>query len=103
MIGFLKELGFSEKTLSDIILNNDDSILYSVSLNEQNIEKIIKYMRNIGIKNIDSILIYHIEIFILTFSDFIKKISKFNIPLLVESINEDYNNISLLSGAKDSR
>ena len=53
-------------------------------------------INNIGINDIDDLLIYRIDIFTILFEQFIKKISKFNIPLLVEYVNSDYTNIDII-------
>ena len=96
MIDFLTNYNISTKTIMEIIENNDETLIYNLSCNEKNIERIIQYMNSVGIKNIDLLLVYHAEIFTLTFSEFIKKISKFNIPVLVEEINNDYTKINLI-------
>ena len=54
-------------------------------------------MQSIGINDIDDLLIYRIDIFTILFEQFIKKISKFNIPLLVEYVNSDYTNIDIIN------
>lgn len=59
--------------------------------------KIINYMQSIGINDIDDLLIYRIDIFTILFEQFIKKISRFNIPLLVEYVNSDYTNIDIIN------
>ena len=96
MIDLLKKYGISEETIAEILKNNDETLLYSLSCNIKNIERIIPYMESIGIKNIDNILIYKAEIFTLSFSEFIKKLSKFNIPVIVELINNDYTKIDII-------
>ncbi len=96
MIDFLKEIDISNNTISKIITENQESSLYNLSCNKDNCIKIILYMREIGIKNIEELLIYETNYFKLTFTEFIKKISRFNIPLLVDGINNDYTYIELL-------
>ena len=96
MIDFLRKYGIPEEVLVEIARNNDETLLYNLSCNTKNIGRILPYMVSIGIKNINNILIYKAEIFTLTFSEFIKKISKFNIPVFVETINNDYTKIDLI-------
>lgn len=96
MIEFLREKGMPEEVLIKIVRNNDEALLYNLSCNIKNIKRIIPYMESIGIKNIENILIYKSEVLTLSFSEFIKKISKFNIPAIVELINNDYTKIDLI-------
>ena len=80
-----------------MIKNNDETSIFDLSCNDEDAIEIIKYMRNIGVTNIDELLIYRIDIFFLTFEQFIKRLSKFNIPALVNHINDDYANIDIIN------
>lgn len=97
MIDFLKNVGISNDVLVEMIKNNDETAIFDLSCNEEDAINIIKYMRNIGITNIDELLIYRIDIFFLTFEQFVKRLSKFNIPALVNLISEDYTNIDIIN------
>lgn len=97
MIDFLKMVNISDSTLIDMMKNNNEAILFNLSCNEDDALKIINYMQSIGINDIDDLLIYRIDIFTILFEQFIKKISKFNIPLLVEYVNSDYTNIDIIN------
>lgn len=97
MIDFLKDAGISNNVLVEIIKNNTETSIFDLSCNDEDAIEIIKYMRNIGITNIDELLIYRIDIFFLTFEQFIKRLSKFNIPALVNHINDDYANIDIIN------
>lgn len=98
MIDFLKDAGISNNVLVEMIKNNTETSIFDLSCNDEDAIEIIKYMRNIGITNIDELLIYRIDIFFLTFEQFIKRLSKFNIPALVNHINNDYANIDIING-----
>lgn len=97
MIDFLKNAGISNDVLVEMIKNNDETSIFDLSCNDEDSVEIIKYMRNIGVTNIDELLIYRIDIFFLTFEQFIKRLSKFNIPALVNHINDDYANIDIIN------
>ncbi len=97
MIDFLKDAGISNNVLVEMIKNNTETSIFDLSCNDEDAIEIIKYMRNIGITNIDELLIYRIDIFFLTFEQFIKRLSKFNIPALVNHINDDYANIDIIN------
>ena len=97
MIDFLKNAGISNDVLVEMIKNNDETSIFDLSCNDEDAIEIIKYMRNIGVTNIDELLIYRIDIFFLTFEQFIKRLSNFNIPALVNHINDDYANIDIIN------
>ena len=97
MIDFLKDAGISNNVLVEMIKNNTETSIFDLSCNDEDAIEIIKYMRNIGITNIDELLIYRIDIFFITFEQFIKRLSKFNIPALVNHINDDYANIDIIN------
>ena len=67
MIDFLKNAGISNDVLVEMIKNNDETSIFDLSCNDEDAIEIIKYMRNIGVTNIDELLIYRIDIFFLTF------------------------------------
>ncbi len=97
MIDFLKAADISDDVLIEMIKNNDETAIYDLSCNDEDAIEIIKYMKNIGITNIEELLTYRIDIFFLTFEQFIKRLSKFNIPALVNHINENYANIDIIN------
>ena len=97
MIDFLKDANITDDTIIEIMKNNNEASLFNLSCNDEDAIEIIKYMRNIGVTNIDELLIYRIDIFFLTFEQFIKRLSKFNIPALVNHINDDYANIDIIN------
>ena len=97
MIDFLKDANITDDTIIEIMKNNNEASLFNLSCNDEDAIQIINYMRGIGITNIDELLIYRIDIFFLTFEQFIKRLSKFNIPALVNHINDDYANIDIIN------
>lgn len=97
MIDFLKDVNISDNTLIEMIKNNGEATLFDLSCNEDDAKKIINYMREIGITNVDELLIYKIDIFMLVFEQFVKRISRFNIPMLVDLINDNYANIDIIN------
>ena len=97
MIDFLKKINIKEDVLIEIIKNNNPSALSSLSINEDECLKIINYMRKIGIACIDELLINRIDLFLSSFNKFIKKLSKFNIPVFVQLVNTDYATIDIIN------
>ena len=80
-------------TIDNIYKINNESSIYDLSVNKENCLKIINYFIEIGITNLDDLLIYEIDIFKNTFNDLIRKFKNFNIPLFVKIINDDYTAI----------
>lgn len=97
MIDFLKKTNINEDILIEIIKNNNPSSLSSLSINEEECVKIINYMKEIGLTCIDELLINRIDLFLSSFDKFIKKLSKFNIPVLVQLVNTDYATIDIIN------
>ena len=97
MIDFLKDANITDNTIIEMMKNNNEASLFNLSCNDEDAIQIINYMRGIGITNIDELLIYRIDIFFLTFEQFIKRLSKFNVPVLVNLINENYANIDIIN------
>lgn len=95
MLDFLKECGISDTTIN--LLNQKyPAELFDLNCNKKEIIKIIDYFRNIGINNIDELLIYETMIFYKTF-DFIKdKFSKYDFLDLVSKINDNYEEIEII-------
>lgn len=97
MIDFLKQINIKENILIEIIKNNNPSSLSSLVVNEDECLKIINYMNEIGFTCIDDLLINRIDLFLSSFDKFIKKLSKFNIPVLVQLVNTDYTTIDIIN------
>lgn len=90
MLGFLKEYNVSDITIKKIERENAYANVYNLSCNVDEVGKIINYFRNLGIKCINDLLIYRIEIFFKSYDDILKCFSKYNCDLLVEKLNEDF-------------
>ena len=90
MIDFLKTAGISEEVINTMYEMNEDNVLYNLSCIQDDCLKIIEYLKELGIQNIDELLLYELNIFYLEYDEIVKKISKFNIPVFVNLINNDY-------------
>ena len=97
MIDFLKQVDIKEEVLIEIVKNNNPSSLSSLSINEEECLKIINYMKEMGLTCIDELLINRIDLFLSSFDKFVKKLSKFNIPILVQLTNTDYATIDIIN------
>ena len=92
MLDFLLDY-VSLDTINKIKTINNESSIYDLSCNRDDCLKIINFLKQSGIINIDDLLIYEIDVFKLSYENFIKKIKNFNIPLFIKVINEDYTSI----------
>ena len=89
MIDFLKNENILEETISYLNKYYDNTSLMNLYYNKSDCIKIIKYMKSIGINNIDQLLMYKLDLFVKSFEYFHELISKFNISDIVELINND--------------
>jgi len=86
-MNLIKELNIDENILKRIIDINDESIIYTIENNLNEIKTSIDYLNKIGIKPINELLIYEIDYLIEP--ERIKQIKKDNTEL-INSINNDY-------------
>ena len=93
MIDFLKDINIDSDIINKIVNNNNDSSLFEIVNNQEECIKIIEYLRKIGITCINELLIYEIDLFKKDLDYIIKKISKFNIPVFVNIVNDEYTAI----------
>lgn len=96
MMEFLNLCNISQEVIDKVIANNPESLVFDVSCNGQECIKIIEYMKELGIKCIDELLINYLNVFLMDFEDFLKKISKLNIPYFVECLNNDICTIEFI-------
>ena len=86
---YLINLGIKEKTLDKILKQNGDAIELSIECNKENITNIILFLKQIGIQNIDSLLIYEIDIFLTNFEIIKSKLIQCD-KETINAINEDF-------------
>lgn len=96
MIDFLLECNIKKDTVNALNSRLPSSTIFSLSCNEYEINKIIMYLKKIGIKCIDDILINYTDLFFNTYDEFVSIFKKYDIKKLVEFINKDYNVLSQL-------
>lgn len=93
---FLRELNFSDEVINRIELANDKSLIFNFICSSSNVKKNIEYFRSIGIEVIELLLIYRLELFLIDNLELEKAVESFDIPILVQLINEDINAVNLL-------
>ena len=94
MTDFLVVSGISLETINK--LKDRDSLLFSLYSNKDEFIQITNYLRLIGIKNIEDILIYNPQIFLETKDNLVYSFSKYDIKEMVDKINNDYTNIDII-------
>ena len=94
MIDFLIISGIKKQTIDKI---KEESLnVYDLSINKEECIKIITYLKIIGLKNIDEILLNNIGLFLKTKDEIVELFSKQDINHLVNLINENVSNIDIL-------
>ena len=96
MIEFLKECNIDDKIIEKLKRIQSPSFLFDLNCNEEECVKIINYLREIGINNIDELLLYESEIFFKTKKNVEIAFLNCDKEELVELINEDASNIEEL-------
>ena len=91
---FLLDLGIKENTINSIYTKYDEGVIDNFRVEEDNVEEVINYFREIGIVDIDNLLILDLTIFTKDI-DYVKEwFNKHNLKEIVKSINEDITNIT---------
>ena len=95
MIEVLIKHGLSDFAI-DRIQEFDDILINEIESNLDEVEKTISFMKIIGVKYIEDVLLYRRD-FLLFNSYKVKKLfNDYGLKEIVELINEDYTNVDLL-------
>lgn len=90
---FLLDEGFSKEVINELINKYDESIIDQFILDSYNVVEVINYMREIGIKKIDQLLLTHIGVFLKDIDRVKAAFNKHDINEIVKDINDDIFNI----------
>lgn len=93
---FLIDNGISQNVIVEIEDNNEDSLVYNFICNWKNVVLVLEYFKSIGIKSIDRLLIYKLEIFLVDYERVVKAFNAYDTTILAQLINEDINAINFL-------
>ena len=94
MIDFLMISGIKKQTIDK--LKENPSNIYDLSVNKEECVKIITYLKLIGIKVIDELLLNSLGLFFKTKEEVVQLFGNHDLNKMVELINEDSTNIYLL-------
>lgn len=86
---FLLEEGFSTELIDKLEKKFDPATIELLEIESDNVIEVINYLREIGIKNIETIILTYVELFTRDIDDVKKEFNKHNIPDVVAKINED--------------
>ena len=88
-MNYLINLGINDKTINEIIEKNGEAIIPTFECNQEKITDIINYLKYVGIKNIDDLLIYEVDFFLKDLEEVKKKIRVENFETIYK-INSDW-------------
>ena len=93
-MNYIKNYGLTDEDINEIeeYLSDEDINNYYVS--ELRVAEILDYLKSLGIKNIKDILMYKSNIFYESVNTIKKNIP--NDKIIIELINEDYQNLDRL-------
>ena len=94
MTDFLVIAGISIDTINDLKENKD--LLFELYSNKSEFIAICNYLRKIGIKDIDGLVLYKPYMFLETESSISYCFGKFDIKDIVNNVNDDILNIDLV-------
>lgn len=93
-MNFLLDLGIKQNTINSIKTKYDEGVIDNFRVEEDNVEEVINYFREIGIVDIDNLLMFDLTIFTKDI-DYVKEcFNKHNLKEVVKLINEDITYIT---------
>lgn len=86
---YLIDTGLSPEIIKKLEAKYDESALDLLKIERDNVIEVINYFKEIGIRDIETLLITYIEIFTRDVDDVKNAFNKHNIKEVVEKINDD--------------
>lgn len=86
MVNFLIDCGISKMIINQIEDVNVYENLYNFNCNQENVEKIIDYLRELNFMYIDDLLINKFDLFFMTISEFKSKYNYDNFNDLMDFV-----------------
>ena len=96
MLEFLKDYGIEDSVILEIEKVNTSTNIYNLNCNEYDAGKIINFLRELGVRCINQLLVNKIELFFFRYDDVKRLFYKYDLYKLVELINQDYNIVDKL-------
>jgi hypothetical protein len=86
---FLKNKGFSDEEISLIIDKYDEQTISNFSLISDNVEEVIDYLREFGIKNVNKLILDRIDIFFIPVFKLNEIFSHYDSEYIIEILDND--------------
>ena len=86
---FLLEEGFTQELIDKLILKYDEGILDIFQIEKNNVIDNIRYLKQLGIKRLEELILFRIELFTKDPEEIKEAFDKPNWKEIVEEINED--------------
>jgi len=95
---YLKEFGFNDLEIKEIIDSNSNNIIDNLVLNHENVSEIIDYLIGIGLERntIKEIFMYQIGLLFKTKNEIKTSFDEYEMDSIVKSLNYDVNNVELI-------
>lgn len=86
---FLRNKGFSDKEIQEILKIYDEEIIDTFLLNKENVIEVIDYLKDYGIKDIPKLMMERIDIFYLTYTTIAELFSHYEKQSVIETLDYD--------------
>ena len=95
---FLKQKGFTDLEIKEIIDNNYENVLTNLNTNQSNVLEIIDYLLNIGVekRTIKEIFMYQVGLFFKTKEEIEVSFDEYELESVVKSLNYDPDSVELI-------
>ena len=95
---FLKQKGFTDLEIKEIIDNNYENVLTNLNTNQSNVLEIVEYLLNIGVekRTIKEIFMYQVGLFFKTKEEIEVSFDEYELESVVKSLNYDPDSVELI-------
>ncbi len=97
-MNYLREHGFTEKDINDIVNSNYQIVITNLDLNKNRVQTIIDYLLGIGLERntIKEIFMYQVGLFFKTLDEIKASFDEYELDSIVKSLNYDADNVELI-------
>ena len=97
-MNYLREHGFTEKDINDIVNSNYQIVITNLDLNKNRVQSIIDYLLGIGLERntIKEIFMYQVCLFFKTLDEIKASFDEYELDSIVKSLNYDADNVELI-------
>ncbi len=93
MLNYLKEFDLSDEVIENILKSNDLNIIKNLELMKKNVKEVINYLYDLGVNNIENILLNRIDLFCLPLKLIKQNFTKLNEDMLVDILNNSVDDL----------